>query len=158
MNIKIINNWMTEISCILMSLTPVNLKQATEFEKVDIPISFLKRDAFKAKNSGSSTVGFSDKLQMKNSSNPTAPVYINMETKCAKWRFHDDDLFLSRPDSLDLVHIKFYLIHEFMHSLGLSHNSDPDSIMYYKATTENTRIFKNAVKKFNKDDIFIFQY
>lgn len=152
MDITILNNWMKEITCILMSLTPVNLKQANSFENADIPISFLKRNAFKLIDSYPYTIGISDSTQLKNSTKPTAPIYINMETQCSKWRFYEDDLFLSQPYFLDLVHMKFYLLHEFIHSLGLPHNSDPKSVMYYKPTPDSLYIFKKVMKNKNVEE------
>ena len=48
--------------------------------------------------------------------------------------------------TLKLVHMKYYLAHEIMHSLGLAHQSNnPRSIMYPSPTDASVSLFNRAI-------------
>ena len=68
----------------LMSISKVNLVEASSYEDADIPISFMKWKEYNTINNDVHSVAFSDVTQMKNRK-PTAPVYINMEPNCVRW-------------------------------------------------------------------------
>ena len=68
----------------LMSISKVNLVEASNYKDADIPISFLKLREYSTINNEFYSVAFSDVKQMENGK-PTAPVYINMEPNCVRW-------------------------------------------------------------------------
>ena len=106
-DVKKVNEWVSSIMCMLMSLTKVNLVEATSLKRADIPISFLDQAEYKALNKNANSIAFCDSDQM-NQPKPTAPVYVNIQSKCARWRSIDQDVYLSQPDSSELVHMKYY--------------------------------------------------
>jgi len=155
-DIKTVNEWVSSIMCMLMSVTKVNLVEATSFERADIPISFLDQTKYRALNEHANSIAFSDSDQMLNSTKPTAPVYFNIQSKCARWRSMNQDIYLSQPDMTELVHMKYYLAHEIIHSLGLPHYQSPSSIMYVKPTVKSNYIFKSVFTEFNSDNLFSY--
>ena len=69
-----------------MSISKVNLVEASSYEDADIPISFMKWKEYSTINNDVHSVAFSDVKQMENEK-PTAPVYLNMEPRCSpRWQ------------------------------------------------------------------------
>ena len=97
--------WVKSAMCMLMSATKVNLVEVDSFENADIPISFIQNTNFKAMNNDKGAIAFVQFGEMKKT-NPKAPLYVNMGTKCAKWKFTNENIYISVPDMNELVHMK----------------------------------------------------
>ena len=69
----------------LMSVTKVNLVEATNYDTADIPITFLTGAEYRTVNDQQSSVAFSD-IEMMHNEPPTAPVYLNIHPGCGnRW-------------------------------------------------------------------------
>ena len=64
-------------------------------------------------------------------------------------------IFLAQQGETWMVHMKYFLAHEIMHSLGLPHSTGSrESIMSEKPTSENDHKFKNVFRQFDSDELF----
>ena len=64
--------------------------------------------------------------------------------------------FLAQAGENWLVHMKYFLAHEIMHSLGLPHFTASQSVMSEKPTSENDHKFKNVFRQFDSDELSEF--
>ena len=154
----VVKNWLRSIECMLMSITHVELVEATSFEDADIPIYFSSNSFYESVNQVNNSIAFSDVDKMMNTKKPIAPVYFNMKPTCAKWLTMGRDMYLWTASDEKLVHMKYHLAHEIMHSLGVEHTLNyPLSMMSVTPTVESVYKFNLAFDNFNSDNLHSFE-